>query len=99
PRGPDRVPGQGAARRRVEVADHPARRVGRLQQEPRARKAARRVGGRGTEAQRLAAEAHDLRQDGRLAEAEERYRAALAAADPRHGWTPEHHAEDRALEG
>lgn len=50
-----------------------------------------------TEAQRLAAEAHDLRQDGRLAEAEERYRAALAAADQRDWWTPEIHAEYGAL--
>jgi tetratricopeptide (TPR) repeat protein len=44
-----------------------------------------------------AAEAFDLWQEGRLEEAEQCYREALSAADPRHYRTPDVHSEYAAL--
>jgi tetratricopeptide (TPR) repeat protein len=49
------------------------------------------------QALRLAREAVDLWQEGRLAEAEERYRAALAHSDPRHHRTADIHGEYAGL--
>jgi tetratricopeptide (TPR) repeat protein len=50
-----------------------------------------------TEALRLATAAFDLWQEARLAEAEERYRAALAQADPGHHRTPDIHGQYAGL--
>jgi tetratricopeptide (TPR) repeat protein len=49
------------------------------------------------EALRLATEAFDLAQAGRLPEADARYRAALAEADPRHYRTPDIHGQYAGL--
>lgn len=46
---------------------------------------------------RAAAEASELRQEGRLSEAEERYRDALAEADPGHCRTPDIHGQYAVL--
>jgi tetratricopeptide (TPR) repeat protein len=46
---------------------------------------------------RAAAEAFDLCQEARLPEAEQRYREALADADPRHFRTPDIHSQYAAL--
>jgi Tfp pilus assembly protein PilF len=46
---------------------------------------------------RVAAEAFDLWQEGRLPEAEQRYRDAVADADPDHYRTPDIHGEYAAL--
>jgi Tfp pilus assembly protein PilF len=45
----------------------------------------------------MAAAAFALREQGSLAEAEERYRAALAEVDPRHHRTPDIHSEYASL--